>query len=57
MPVLKNYDIEAKRKDKKEPWSDWTRTDNYEEAVRYKEQIESLGYDARIVERREDERN
>ena len=54
MPVLKNYDIEAKRKNSKNQWSNWTKTDSYEEAVRYKEQIESLGYEARIVERRED---
>lgn len=52
MHVLKNYDVDAKRKNQNK-WTNWTKTDSYEEAVRYKEQIESLGYDARIVERRE----
>lgn len=48
------YCVQAKRKNTKEKWSEWTRVDNYEDAVRHSKNVENLGYRSKIVERREE---
>lgn len=45
----KRYDVQAKRKNAKEKWSEWTSVDNYLEAVRHACHVEELGYAAKIV--------
>ena len=43
----------AKRKHTNEPWSDWTMVDDYDEAVKTYERIKELGFDAKMIDRRE----
>ena len=50
---LKKYIVQAKRKGKKEEWTEWTNVDDYEEAVKHKKHAEQAGYDARIIKRSE----
>ena len=46
---FKRYDVQAKRKNTSEKWSEWTNTDNYREAVKHACRVEQLGYAANIV--------
>ena len=47
---MRRYDIKAKRKDKKEPWTAWTSTYDFDTAVKHYENVRMIGYDAKIVE-------
>lgn len=44
------YKVEAKRCPRND-WSDWTTTDNYEEATKQIDVIRSIGYCGRIVDK------
>ena len=46
---VKRYSIQAKRKNTKERWSEWTNVNDYEDAVRHARHVEELGYAAKIV--------
>ena len=46
---FKRYDVQAKRKNTDENWSEWTNVDNYSDAVRHACHVEELGYAAQIV--------
>lgn len=46
----RRYAVKARRSDD-ELWSAWTETNSKEEAIRHKGVIESLGWQARIVDR------
>lgn len=50
---LKKYIVQAKRRGKKEEWTEWTNVDDYEEAVKHAKRAEQAGYDTRIVKRSE----
>lgn len=50
---VKRYSVQAKRKNTKEKWSDWTRVDTYEDAVKHSEYVENLGYCSKIIDRGE----
>lgn len=45
----KRYNVQAKRRNTTEKWTDWTDVDNYREAVNHACHVEELGYAARIV--------
>lgn len=51
MNEKQRYDVQAKRKDTTEPWSDWARCNNYKRAEQHAAHIEELGYSGRIVVR------
>lgn len=44
----KRYLIQAKRKNTKQPWSEWTSVDNYRRAEHHAKRVEELGYSTRI---------
>lgn len=46
---VKRYDVQAKRKDKKETWTEWNSVDNYHCAEKHAAHVEELGYRSRIV--------
>ena len=45
----KRYDVQAKRRNSNEEWSEWTSVNNYRDAVNHACKVEELGYDANIV--------
>jgi hypothetical protein len=45
----KRYNIRAKRKDKDEPWTEWTCVDNYQDAIKHMVKIEELGFKSKII--------
>lgn len=45
----KRYTVQAKRQNENR-WTEWTRTDDYDEAMRQIHTIEGLGYCGRIVD-------
>lgn len=45
------YTVQAKRKNKREHWTDWTDVDNYERAVYHACKVEEAGYLAKILVR------
>lgn len=47
----KRYTVQAKRRNTDEPWSDWTDTNNYRQAVNHACHVEEVGYLATIVVR------
>lgn len=49
----KRYQVQAKRKNTNEAWTDWTLVDDYDAAVKHAARIEALGYDAQIIDRGE----
>ena len=51
MLTITRYEVQAKRKDTTEPWSDWARCNNYRRAEEHANKVEELGYYARIVVR------
>ena len=53
MKKVKRYDVQAKRKNTDEKWSEWADTNNYREAVNHACHVEELGYAAKIVVRDE----
>jgi len=46
----KRYTVQAKRITETK-WSEWTKVDTYEDAVKHSKHIEELGYEARIIDR------
>ena len=50
----KRFLIQAKRPTDKK-WSEWTRVDDFEEAVKHSKRAEELGYCARILDKESDE--
>lgn len=51
----KQYTVQARRKDSKAKWTEWAVVDGYETAEKHVRRAEELGYQARIVERGEDQ--
>lgn len=49
MIVAKRYLVQAKRKNSKEPWTDWTTVDDYDRAVEHAKRVEELGYCSKIT--------
>lgn len=47
--MSKRYNIQAKRKNTDEPWSEWTSANHYCDAERHAVRVQRLGYDARIA--------
>ena len=45
----KRYDVQAKRKNSDERWSEWTSVDNYRAAEKHACRVEEAGYAAKIV--------
>ena len=45
----KRYTVLAKRRDAHGRWTDWTDTNNYQQAVNHACRVEELGYSANIV--------
>jgi hypothetical protein len=55
--MKEKYAIQAKRKNDDKPWTPWTFTSDYAEAMAHKKYCESVGYVARIVEDGKEEEN
>ena len=47
----KKYTVQAKRKNTDEPWTDWTDTNDYQQAVAHARRVEEAGYLANIFVR------
>ena len=45
---MRRYDVRAKRKHIEEPWSEWTKVDNYNRALHHAAHVEELGYSSKI---------
>lgn len=50
---LKRYVVEAKRKRADEKWTEWTRVDNHDAAVKHANHATELGYLSRIIDKGE----
>lgn len=48
---MERYEIKAKRKDSNEPWTNWTKVNDYDRALHHVAHIEELGYEAMIIDR------
>ena len=46
---MKRYIVQAKRRNTKEHWSEWTRVVSWDDGARHAAHVEALGYLARIV--------
>lgn len=47
---LKRYTVQAKRKDTKEQWTEWSTTNDYNIAVRQAKRAQELGLDSKIID-------
>lgn len=49
--VDKKFSVLARRKFKKEPWTRWFESDDYDLAVKQAKKAEAAGFEAKIVDR------
>lgn len=47
----RRFRICARRELTKEPWTEWTRTDSYDEAVEQAKKAEAAGFEAKIIDK------
>jgi hypothetical protein len=50
---IKRYNVQAKRKDTDEPWTDWTSVNDYQDALKHARYAKKVGYLSRIIDREE----